>query len=319
MTGAGTVFLVDDDEAVRHALALLLEQEGLRVLPFAGAEEFLAGYRPVPHSCAIVDIRMRGMSGIELQREILQRGIRLPVIILTGHGDIAAAVDAVKLGATDFLTKPVTGKVLVAALESAFRESDRIDLQVDAAEPIRTDLQELTPREREVLELAKRGLGNKEIARKLDISYRTVEIHRSRVMHKTGARNLLELVRLSESVSGALQELLVLVTRAPVSIAVLDRDMRYLACSPSWMHQFARGRRELTGLSYYDLNPNLPSSWMAIYQRALAGEFVKGEKDRWIDTNAVTHLVKWMVGPWRTDLGEIGGITIYSEILEQPA
>ena len=194
-----SVFVVDDDPAVRDSLTLLLEQEEIRVEIFASAESFLAGYRPVPNSCAIVDIRMTGMDGMQLQAELSRRNIKLPLIFLTGHGDIPMSVRAVKAGAIDFLTKPVTGAVLLASVQAAILESQRQGAQAEQNQTATALIHSLTEREREVMALAADGLTNKEIARRLGISHRTVEIHKARIMHKTGAETLLDLARIAEA------------------------------------------------------------------------------------------------------------------------
>jgi FixJ family two-component response regulator len=194
-----TVFLVDDDAAVRDSLALLLEQHGLRVEGFAGAQAFLAACGPQARGCAIIDLRMPGRDGLWLQQEMIERCLPVPVIILTGHGDIPATVRAVKAGAVDFLTKPVKGDTLLAAIRAAFDRADALERELDEFRAAASALDQLTVREKEVVELAAQGKSNKEIARGLGISHRTVEIHKAHVMHKTGARTLLELSHLFEA------------------------------------------------------------------------------------------------------------------------
>jgi FixJ family two-component response regulator len=199
MSRETTVFVVDDDPAVRDSLTLLLEQEDLVVKAFESAEDFLAGCKPPPHSCAIVDIRMPGMDGMQLQAELSRRNVLLPVIFLTGHGDIPMSVRAIKAGAVDFLIKPVTGTALLESVQAALVESERLGAQVEENQTAAARVASLTEREREVMVLAVDGLPNKEIARRLGISHRTVEIHKARVMHKTGADTVLELARLAEA------------------------------------------------------------------------------------------------------------------------
>lgn len=191
------VCIVDDDDAVRDGLSLLLETAGFAVEAYASADAFLSACAP-RCCCLILDEQMPRMNGSELQAELSRRGVSLPIIFLSAHGDIPAAVQAVKAGALDFLTKPVDGEVLIQRVTEAlkhFRENHRreADHQAQCGRVLG-----LTGRERDVMRLAAAGQTNKAIAQKLGISYRTVEIHRARVMQKTGAGNLLELARLAE-------------------------------------------------------------------------------------------------------------------------
>jgi len=186
MSGSPTVFIVDDDKVVRHALSLLIETAGYTVLSFGSAESFLDACSADWRGCLILDVRMPGMDGPTLQKVMMERGIKLPVIFLTAHGNIPLTVRTIKAGAMDFLTKPVEAKVLLERINAALSLNSRF---VEARER----LSSLTEREQEVMELAVAGKSNKAIARELDISPRTVEIHRSRVMHKTNASSLLEL------------------------------------------------------------------------------------------------------------------------------
>ncbi len=199
MSGKATVFIVDDDHAVRDALTLLLEQEDLAIETFESAEAFLAACRPVPRSCAIIDIRMPGMDGMQLQTELSRRGVLLPLIFLTGHGDIPLSVRAIKAGAVDFLTKPVTSTALMQSIQVALLESERLNSQAVINQMAATCVASLTEREREVMVLAAEGLPNKQIARHLGISHRTVEVHKTRIMHKTGADTLLDLARIVDA------------------------------------------------------------------------------------------------------------------------
>jgi FixJ family two-component response regulator len=194
------VYLVDDDPAVRDSLSLLLEEEGFAVVAFASAEDFLASGVPTPcsSSCCIVDIRMPGMGGMALQEALAKRGITLPVIVLTGHGTIPQSVRAIKAGAVDFLTKPVSATTLLLSVRNALQECDRLTAQVEVTTTAAARLAALTSREREVLALVVAGLPNKEVARSLGISHRTVEIHKARIMFKSGVDNVFDLARLAE-------------------------------------------------------------------------------------------------------------------------
>ncbi len=191
------VFIVDDDLAVRDSLSMMLEQESFVVKAFESGEAFLATYQQECHGCAVVDVRMPGMDGLQLQKEMVSRKILLPIIFLTGHGDIPMSVSAIKTGAVDFLTKPITRERLLAAIKPAIRESEKILAQVASTQESKALLASLTEREIEVMALAIAGFPNKEIARRLGISHRTVEIHKSKIMHKTCAENLLDLASIA--------------------------------------------------------------------------------------------------------------------------
>jgi FixJ family two-component response regulator len=193
------VFVVDDDPAVRDSLTILLEQEDLTVESFASAEAFLAARRPLAGNCAIVDIRMPGMDGLALQAELTKRGAALALVFLTGHGDIPQSVRAIKGGAVDFLTKPVTGSTLLESVHAALAESERLNSQAQANQSAAARMASLSEREKDVALLAIEGLHNKEIARRLGISHRTVEVHRARIMHKTDTDTLFDLARLAEA------------------------------------------------------------------------------------------------------------------------
>jgi FixJ family two-component response regulator len=193
------VHVVDDDAAVRDSLAVLLETEQFQVRTYADAAEFLGAYQPSAPECLILDLRMPGMSGVQLQTELARRALRIPVIFLTAFGDIPTSVRAIKEGAIDFLTKPVQAAELLERVKAALSQNARAARESHEKEALRTRFAELSAREREVLELAVAGLRNKDIARKLGISHRTVEIHRAHLLHKTGATNLLELARLAQN------------------------------------------------------------------------------------------------------------------------
>lgn len=198
MSNNATIFVVDDDPAVRDSLTLLLEGEDYAVETFDSAEAFLAVCRSVARGCAIVDVRMPAMDGIRLQAELSRRGVALPVVFLSGHGDIPMSVRAMKAGAVDFLIKPVTGSAVLDSVQAALLASDRLNARAVASQTASARAARLTLREREVMALVVKGLPNKEIARQLHISHRTVEIHKARIMRKTGAETLIDLVRLAE-------------------------------------------------------------------------------------------------------------------------
>jgi len=193
-----TVHIVDDDPAVRDSLSLILSLRGYRTATFAAAEDFLAAVRPDWAGCVIADIRMPGLSGLEMQRALIERGIGMPVIIVTGHGDVASARAAFTADAVDFLEKPFDEHGPVAAVQAAL-ERERRRLSARGAERQREQsLAALSAREREVLALLVEGLHNREVADRLGISPRTVEVHKAHIMSKLGARNLAELIHLSQ-------------------------------------------------------------------------------------------------------------------------
>jgi FixJ family two-component response regulator len=193
---AAGVFVVDDDYDVRASLALLLRSVGIEARCFDRAEALLAALGPDSAGCVVADVRMPGMSGLELQRELAARGLALPFIVITGHADVPMAVAAMKSGALDFLEKPFSDQALLDRVQAALRldAARRRERGVEAA--VRERLAALTPREREVMERVVAGKPNKIVARELGLSTRTVEIHRARLMEKMQARSLAELVRL---------------------------------------------------------------------------------------------------------------------------
>ncbi|HVS76084.1 MAG TPA: response regulator transcription factor [Steroidobacteraceae bacterium] len=191
-----TVFVVDDDNAVRNSLRLLLKSVGLASQPLGSAAEFLETYRPSQPGCLVLDVRMPGMSGLELQRELNLRGATIPVIFITGHGDIPMAVEAMQQGAFDFLAKPFRDQELIDRVQRALAKDATTRAALKERERIRERLESLTPREREVLSLMTQGKPNKIMAHELGVSQRTVEIHRARVMEKSGAGSLAQLVRM---------------------------------------------------------------------------------------------------------------------------
>jgi FixJ family two-component response regulator len=201
MTGLGaaggepaTVFVVDDDAAVRSSLALLLGSVSLAAVTFDSAAAFLAGLRPEACGCIVLDIRMPGMSGLELQQQLKQRGCPLPVIFITGHGDVSMAVQAMREGALDFIEKPFRDQELLDRVNQALELDRARRRRDDQVLQLRERFAGLTPREHEVMLRIARGQANKVIAIELGLSERTVEIHRAKVMQKTSARSLAELV-----------------------------------------------------------------------------------------------------------------------------
>jgi two-component system response regulator FixJ len=192
-----TVYVVDDDQAVRDGLKALLTVSGYQVEPFDSAESFLAAIDRGATGCAILDIRMPGMNGLELQRELKRRSMALPVVIVTGHGDVPLAVAALKAGAVDFIEKPFDSDALLSSIEEALRRGAAALASAFDRDTVATRVAQLTPREREVLDLVVAGHPNKVVADRLGIAVRTVEIHRARVMEKMQARNLSELIRMA--------------------------------------------------------------------------------------------------------------------------
>lgn len=190
-----TVFVIDDDAAVRDSIALMLGLEGYRTSVFADAEAFLAAWREDWVGCVIADVRLPGRSGVELQDAMRKRGVALPFVIITAHGDVATARAAFRSQAVDFLEKPFDNVQVCAAIETAFALEERRIQRDDGRRRDSEKLGRLTAREREVLELAAQGLHAKEIAAALGISPRTVEVHKTRLMEKLGVRNVAELVR----------------------------------------------------------------------------------------------------------------------------
>lgn len=191
-----TVFIVDDDDAVRSSLRLLLKSVGLQATAFPAARDYLAAWDPEQPGCLVLDVRMPGMSGLELQEELNRRGAIVPVIFITGHGDIPMAVEAMQHGAFDFLQKPFRDQDLIDRIQKATERDAANRSQLREKEQIRARLDSLTPREREVLTLVTSGKANKVMAGDLGVSQRTVEIHRARVMEKMHAASLAQLVRM---------------------------------------------------------------------------------------------------------------------------
>jgi two-component system response regulator FixJ len=190
------VFIVDDDEAVRSSLRLLLKSVGLVPSALASAREFLDKYDPAQPGCLVLDVRMPEMSGLELQEQLNLKGAVLPVIFITGHGDVPMAVEAMQAGACDFLQKPFRDQDLIDRIQRALDKDRTNRAALNERTLIRERLQSLTPREREVLAMVTSGKANKVMAADLGVSQRTVEIHRARVMEKMSAASLAQLVRM---------------------------------------------------------------------------------------------------------------------------
>ena len=199
--GEAMVFVIDDDESMREALKSLIRSVGLRVETFASAQEFLESRRPNVAACLILDVRMPGLSGLDLQRDLVERNIHIPIIFITGHGDIPMSVRAMKAGAVEFLTKPFRDQDLLDAIQQAL-DRDRLarSHQAETAE-LHHRYQSLTPRESEVFGLVVKGLLNKQIALQLGTSEITIKLHRRQVMEKMDAASLADLVRMAERLS----------------------------------------------------------------------------------------------------------------------
>ncbi len=206
MTGDPIVIVVDDDPSVRSSLKLLVSTVGLRVESFESAETVLERTLPDTVSCFVMDVRLRGLSGLDFQRELAARNIRIPIVFITGHGDIPMSVRAMKAGAVEFLTKPFRDQDLLDAIHLALErdrarreeEQERIQLQ--------QRFESLTRRERDVLWMVVSGMLNKQIAAQLGTAENTVKVHRSRAMEKMGAQSLAEFVRMSERLKGPLRK-----------------------------------------------------------------------------------------------------------------
>jgi two-component system response regulator FixJ len=191
------VYIVDDDEAILDSLTMLLKSVGLESSAFTNASDFMKGLDASRHSCLLADIRMPGMSGLELQAELNRRGISIPTIFITGHGDVPMAVTAMQAGALDFIQKPFRDEDLLKRINDALEiDLQRLSERRETLD-VRRKLETLTPRETEVMRKVVDGCANKVIALDLGVSQRTVELHRARVMHKMGVRSLADLVRMA--------------------------------------------------------------------------------------------------------------------------
>jgi len=198
---APTIYVVDDDDSMRQAIALLLRTVGYNPIVFARPGDFLAKYDSNQHGCVVLDIRMPDMSGLEVQQQLNRAGAILPVIFITGHGDIPMAVQAMKDGAFDFLTKPFRDQDLLDRINSALKQDAENRAAIDEHADLRRRAETLTSREREVLALVVDGKANKVVAIDLGLSERTVEIHRANVMEKMGARSVAHLVKMHLTLS----------------------------------------------------------------------------------------------------------------------
>jgi FixJ family two-component response regulator len=200
--GAAVVFVVDDSLAVREAITSLLGSVGLRVQTFGSAQDFLGHPRPDAPACLVLDVRLPGFSGLDLQRELAHIGSAIPIIFITGHADIPISVQAMKAGATDFLTKPFRDQQLLDAVQAGIDRDRAQRARMAEIAGLRNRYESLTPREREVLTLVVAGLLNKQIASRLGTSEITVKVHRHQVMHKMKANTVVDLVRAFERLGG---------------------------------------------------------------------------------------------------------------------
>ena len=197
------VFVIDDDPSIRLAITSLIRSVGMRVESFPSAQEFMASKRPDAPACLVLDVRMPGVSGLDLQRDLMDADIRIPIIFITGHGDIPMSVRAMKAGAVEFLTKPFRDQDLLDAISQALERDRAHRSQYSEMAELRRRFKELTPREKEVMELVVSGLLNKQIAARLNISEITVKLHRHQVMEKMEAPSLADLVRMAEKLNAS--------------------------------------------------------------------------------------------------------------------
>ncbi|MGD8572356.1 MAG: response regulator [Gammaproteobacteria bacterium] len=197
MTVKHRIFIVDDDEAVRHSLQLLMKSAQIDAEVYESAVEFLKRFDPADWGVVLADVRMPGMSGLELQQELIARKIEMPMIIMTGHGDIAMAVAAMKSGAADFIEKPFKNQDLLDKIQQCFTQAEKMHLNQQQHAEAAERLGRLSSREKEVMDLMVAGKLNKQIAAELDISIRTVEAHRAKIMEKLEANSLPDVVRIA--------------------------------------------------------------------------------------------------------------------------
>jgi FixJ family two-component response regulator len=197
------VFIVDDDEAICESLRLLIEDIGLEVRTFPGAQQFLAQYEPSQSGCLVLDVRMSGMSGLELQSRLRELGREIPTILITGHADVPMAVEAMKAGAVDFIEKPFRDQVLLDGIQKAIALDAAIRRRRKETHNVQSRIRLLTQREREVMDRLVAGKTNKSIALELGISQKTVDFHRANVLEKIGVDSVVELVRLTQHAAPA--------------------------------------------------------------------------------------------------------------------
>ncbi len=196
MSDEPTVYVIDNDPAVRDGLRILIRSVGLNVETYASAREFLDAFEPAQPGCCVLDVRMPGMSGLELQELLHQRNIKIPIIMISGHGDISMAVETVKKGAMDFIEKPFREQVLLDRIQKAVLKDQKNRREQNEQDEITSCLENLTAREHQVIDRVVDGKANKVIAFDLDIKQKTVEFHRARVMQKMKAESIAELVKM---------------------------------------------------------------------------------------------------------------------------
>jgi RNA polymerase sigma factor (sigma-70 family) len=198
-----TIFIVDDDEVVRDSLSRLMETVSLKAKAFPSAQQFLDAYDHSQPGCLVLDVRMPGMSGLKLQDELLARNMTIPIIFISGYGELPLAVEALRKGAIDFIEKPVGDQVLLERIQEALAKDARTRKEQAKREAIEAKLALLSPREREVIELVRAGKPNRVIAEELGLSQRTVEVHRAGIMEKLQVSSVIELVTMVYAVKGA--------------------------------------------------------------------------------------------------------------------
>ena len=205
MTHIPTVFIVDDDKAVRDSLQWLVESVGLKARTFESAQRVIAEMEKDDCGCLVADIRLPGMSGLDLQDKLNERGLNIPTLVITGHADVPVAVRAMKAGAMDFIEKPFSNQMLLDRIRDALERDDAHRSATQQVEEIEKRLARLTPREQEVMQLVVQGRLNKQIAADLGLSHKTIEVHRAHVMEKMEAETLADLVRMAVAVEEAEQ------------------------------------------------------------------------------------------------------------------